>query len=237
MKSLITIVFMICAFNIIESQKIIEKNIDYKNQYINIDLKFASQIEINTWDKSTVYFKAIIQSEDGNYLDLFELDIKKNENTTSILADAIPMIETSRKDCLKKYDNRKRYCYNNGDWFEFNYTIYVPKNAKFKVSSINGDLKSKIIEGDFTADLISGDINIAKYTGDLNLKTISGEIDIKMIDADLVAKTIQGNIYADKNLQFISANHLVGQTISGRTANGKNRLRLNTINGNMYLRL
>ena len=105
------------------------------------------------------------------------------------------------------------------------------------MSSINGNLKSELIEGEFTADLINGDIDIAKYTGDLVLKTINGEIDLKMINADLVAETIHGNIYADEKLKFISTNRHVGQKIKGSTADGKNSLRLNTINGNMYLRL
>ncbi|MEO1013488.1 MAG: hypothetical protein AAFX53_19505, partial [Bacteroidota bacterium] len=93
------------------------------------------------------------------------------------------------------------------------------------------------IEGDFRADLINGDIDIAEYAGNLNLKTINGEIDLKMINAHLVAETIHGDIYADEKLKFKSSDRHVGQKISGKTAEGKNSLYLNTINGNMYLRL
>ena len=58
-----------------------------------------------------------------------------------------------------------------------------------------------------------------------------------MINADLVAETIHGDIYADEKLKFTSTNRHVGQKIAGRMGKGSNRLRLNTINGNMYLRL
>ena len=58
-----------------------------------------------------------------------------------------------------------------------------------------------------------------------------------MVNADLIAETIHGDIYADEKLKFNSGNRQVGQKISGRVEEGKNRVRLNTINGNMYLRL
>ena len=221
----------------LNAQKIIEKNIDYKNQFISIDVKFATDIEIKTWDKSTVYFKADIYTKDGKFIDLYRLDVDVNNNKILFTSDAMPIFKASRKDCVKNNPNKKRYCYNNGDWSNFSYTIYVPKNAKFKVSSINGHLTSEIIEGDFEAELINGDISIANYNGNLDLSTINGEIDLKMNNTNLVAETIHGDIYADEKLNFTSTDRHVGQKIKGSVGQGKNRLRLNTINGNMYLRL
>ena len=219
------------------AQKIIEKTIDYNNQYIDLDVRFASEIEVKTWDKSTIYFKADIYTKEGKYLDLYEVDINKGNSTISIESNTETILKKFWEDRNKNNPDKKRRYYNSEDWYEFNYVLYVPKNAKFKVSSINGDLKSEYIEGDFSADLINGNIDIAKYSGGLNLKTINGEIDIKMINADLIAETIHGDIYADEALKFTSKSRHVGQKISGRTETGKNRLRLNTINGNMYLRL
>lgn len=236
MKNLIVIVLGLISLTG-NAQKIIEKNIDYNNQTINLEVKFAHQIEVKTWDKPTIYFKANIYTEDEKFQDLYKVDINEGTNTINIISHAEPIFKAYREDCLKNNPERKRYCYNTGDLTEFNYTLYVPKNAKFKVSSINGSLKSENIVGNLTADLINGNIEIAKYSGNLDLSTINGEIDLKMINANLVAETIHGDIYADEKLKFVSANRHVGQKISGRTAEGKNILRLNTINGNMYLRL
>ena len=221
----------------ISAQKIIEKNIEYNNQQIDLDVRFASKIQVKTWDKSTVYFKADIYTKDDKYLDLYKVNIDKGSRTITIESDTEVLLKKFWEDRKKMYPGKKRYYYNSEEWYEFNYVLYVPKNATFKVSSINGDLASEIIEGDFTADLINGDIDIASYKGDLDLKTINGEIDIKMIDADLVAETIHGDIFADEKLKFTSSNRYVGQKIAGQTASGSNKLRLNTINGNMYLRL
>lgn len=235
----ILILALILVFGLTHAQKIIEKTIDYSNQYIELDVKFASEIEVKTWGKSTIYFKADIYTKSGDYLDLYELAINKNSSSITIESNAEPILKKSWEDFRKNNPGKKRkYYYTDDDpEYKFTYVLYVPKNARFKVSSINGHLKSEVIEGDFTADLINGDIDISKYSGDLNLKTINGEIDIKMINADLVAETIHGDIYADEKLKFTSKDRHVGQTISGRTNSGKNRLRLNTINGNMYLRL
>lgn len=219
------------------AQKIIEKNIDYKNQFIDIEVKFASLIEVKTWGKSTVYFKADITTEDGKFQDRYELNIKEGSSTISIESKAEPVFKAFHDEWNQNNPDKKKRYYNTGDMYKFNYVIYIPKNAKFKISSINGHLKSEIIDGEFEADLINGDIDIAKYSGDLDLSTINGEIDLKMINANLIAETIHGDIYADEKLKFTSTDRHVGQKISGSLGKASNQLRLNTINGNMYLRL
>lgn len=232
----IVFILLLCSFSVVTAQKIIEKTIEYNDQFIDLDVRFASEITVKTWDKNTIYFKADIYTKEGKYLDMYAIDIDNGKHTISIESDTEALLKQFWEDRKKKYSSKKKYYYNTEDWYEFNYVLYVPKKANFKVSSINGDLKSEVIEGNFTADLINGNIDIKTYSGDLDLKTINGEIDIKMIDADLVAETIHGDIFADEKLQFTSSNRHVGQKIAGRTANGNNRLRLNTINGNMYLR-
>ncbi len=221
----------------LNAQKVIEKTIDYKERYIDLDVKFASDIEVATWDKNQVYFKATIDTKEGKFQDYFKLDINENSSTISITTEAEGVFEKFQEEWHRNNPDKKRRYYNSGDWYEFTYVLYVPKKARFKVSSINGDLRSKGIVGEFEADLINGDIEIAKYTGDLNLSTINGEIDLRMVNTSLRAATIHGDIYADEKLDFKTTNQHVGQKISGSTANATSSLRLNTINGNMYLRL
>lgn len=219
----------------ISAQKIIEENIDYNNQSIEIDVKFASDIEIETWDKPSIYFKGDISMKEAKYQDVFKINIDKNGDEIKISSNSEKVFKQMWEDYEKKYGKKKHY-FSQENEYRFDYVIYIPKNAKFKISSINGDMKSDLIEGEFTADLINGNIDIAQYSGDLNLTTINGEIDLKMMDASLIAETIHGDIYADEKLKFKYTDRHVGSKISGITASGKNRLKLNTINGNMYLR-
>jgi len=221
----------------IYAQKTIEKSFEYNNQFIDVDLKFANNIEIQTWDKSTIYFKAVLKTKDGKFLEEYKLNVNEKVSAINISSEPEGVFKKFQEEWNNEHKNEKHRYYNSGDWYTFNYIIYVPKNAQFKLSSINGDLKSKLIHGEFTADLINGNIDIASYDGNLDLSTINGEIDLKMVNANLVAETIHGDIYADEKLKFNSTNRHVGQKISGKTAEGKNSLRLNTINGNMYLRL
>ena len=86
-------------------------------------------------------------------------------------------------------------------------------------------------------DLINGDIDIKKYDGDMDLRTINGEIDLVLKNTRLVAETIHGNIYADEGMDLNISDRYVGQKVEGRFDNATHRLKLNTINGNMYLRL
>lgn len=237
MKNLAIILLLGQISLTVSAQKIIEKRINYSNQFIELDLRFAYTIEVKTWDKSEIYCKADLRTEDGKYLDLYELDIEEGTNSITITSNAEPIFKAFHDEWNANNPNKKKRHYNAVDLYEFNYIVYIPKNAKFELSSINGSLKSEIIEGDFKAKLINGDIDIKTYSGALDLSTINGEIDLKMIDADLVAETIHGDIYTDEKLKFSSSDRHVGQKIAGSIGKGSNRIKLNTINGNMYLRL
>jgi len=236
MKKLIITAFLGLATLTLSAQKIIEKNFNYSGQSIDLDVKFAHNIEVKTWDKSTVYFKADITIEDGKYLDKFKLDIDENSSFLSIASNVEDVFDAFKEEWKKTRPNKKGY-YFEGDTYEFNYILYVPKGATLKVSSINGDLQSDILEGDFTADLINGDIDIKKYNGDMDLQTINGEIDLVMKNSRLVAETIHGNIYADEGMELTVSDRYVGQKVEGSFDNATHRLKLNTINGNIYLRL
>ncbi len=236
MKKIVYTLFLGLTMISLNAQKIIEKTFNYSNQFIDLDVKFASDIEVKTWDKSTVYFKADITTEEGKYLDLYKLDIQESSGSISITSEAEDLFKAFYDEWNKNAPEGKKRYYHTNETYNFDYVLYVPKNATFKVSSINGDLKAAIIEGDFTADLINGNIDIEKYEGDMDLRTINGEIDLVMNNSRLVAETIHGNIYADEKLNLKVTDRHVGQKVEGSFDNATHRLELNTINGNMYLR-
>lgn len=244
-KLVITILLVVIGFTA-NAQRVIEKNIEYKDRVVNIEVPFASDIEIKTWEKPTVYVKADLTTEDGKYLDLYELEVKESNQKIDIVSKAEAIFKKHQEDNKKEYSKRTNkegnnfvsgdVIYTDGIEYEFNYVIYVPTGAEVKLSSINGHLNSEVLEGNFAIDLINGNINIKKYSGDLDLSTINGEIDISLKDSNLEAETIHGNIYADEGLKFTSDSRVVGQHIERKNGSGKNNLQLSTINGNMYLR-
>lgn len=214
-------------------QKVIEKNLNYQGQHITLEVKFASKIEVITWDKPSVFIKADIQTDKGKHIDLYELNIDQSQEEISIVSEAEPVFKAFHKE--NKETGGKRYYYTD-DMYDFNYVLYVPKNAKLLVHSINGSLYSKEITGEFKADLINGNIEIEKYSGQLELSTINGEIDLKVSEVDFVAETVHGDIYADKALDLLEFERQVGQRVASATDYSATKLSLNTVNGNMYLR-
>ena len=226
---LIIITCLIASFG--RAQKVIERNISYKGQFIEMNTAFASEIEVKTWDKSNIYFKATLSSEEPELLEFYDLKIEEGSNNISIVSDTEEFFDAYRTK--RKKENKKYWCQE----YEFNYILYVPKKANFMIKSINGSVKSDIIEGNFEADLINGNIEILKYTGILKLNTINGAIDLNVGNASFIAETIHGDIYADENLKLTSHDRHVGQKVESLASKGASKLKLNTINGNMYLRL
>ena len=218
------------------AQRVIEKNINYKDQLINVEVPFASDIQLETWDKPEVYIKANLTTEDGKYLDLYELNVQETSAKIEIISKPEAVFKAYQDDNKMRNNSINDNVILTNGKYEFNYIIYVPEGADVTLSSINGNVSSEVIKGDFTADLINGDIDIKKHSGNLELKTINGEIDVSLKDSNVKAETIHGNIYADKNLEFISDKRMIGQHIESKNKNGSNNLVLNTINGNMYLR-
>ncbi|MEM6542017.1 MAG: hypothetical protein AAF634_12700, partial [Bacteroidota bacterium] len=100
MKNVILMVVALGGFALVNAQKVIEKNIPHKDQYVELDVPFASEIDIKTWDKKEVYFKANIDTEYPQYLDLYELEVK--ENSTSIT------IASKTKAIFKAFEGERK---------------------------------------------------------------------------------------------------------------------------------
>ncbi len=237
MKTIKLLVLLCLTITIGNAQKIIEKSLVYNNQFIELDVKFARNIEVKTWDQQKVYFKATVMTEEDRFIDKYNVDFDESKSYITIQEQAEPLFKAMQEYAKKNDWENRKYWYNSGDRYKFYYVLYVPKNAKFKVHSINGDVESEQIDGDFEADLINGNIEITDYKGNLKLSTINGEIDLKVGNASFTAETIHGDIYADENLDLTSYDRHVGQKVKSASDGNANKLRLNTINGNMYLRL
>lgn len=229
--------YLLFLFSIILSaQKVTEKNFAYSGQYIELDVKFAHDIEVKTWDKNTVYFKATIELKEEQFLDKYDVSFNTSDKNIRIEEQAESVFKAIHEFARKYGDQRSRYWINSAELCKLSYVLYVPKNAQFKVYSINGHMKADNIDGKFTADLINGDIDIQKYTGKLDLTTVNGEIDVRISNSSFTAQTVHGDIYADENLDLIASDQHVGQKVKSNGGEFKNQLSLNTVNGNMYLR-
>lgn len=216
------------------AQRIIEKNLKYDSQEIIVELKFASNIEVNTWDKPTIYLKAEIDTEESKFLDLFDLKVEKDESKIKIRSETNTIF-----DAFYKVRKMNRSTEKNGDalefYHEYNYELFIPKNAKLKIRSIDGNLKSDFFDGELSVDIINGDIKIIKFNGDLDLKSVNGELDVIAHNSNIIARTFEGNIYADPKMELSLREKISGREVRRFVKKFDNSLFLNTLYGNIYL--
>ncbi len=224
MKSLFTIIiFSITFINIACAQ--ISKNSENTYQLpaskkVVLNLPFARNIIIKTWDKKEVSFKTSIKADNEDIAGIHEMKVKESTDELNI--------ETGYKDqkknrnfcgCDQDKDN------NRGSWncvcLETSYEIWLPKNTILKMETINGNIEIRGLESDISINSINGFVDIAynaQTKANLDFSTINGDI---FTDFDI---NKQGN------LQKFSKN--VKTSLNG----GGARLELETINGDIYFR-
>ncbi|MFP2995487.1 DUF4097 family beta strand repeat-containing protein [Spongiivirga sp. MCCC 1A20706] len=233
-------VLMLVSFLIVavaSAQKVIEKNIKPTSDNVEVEFKFAEDINIKTWDKNEVYVKAAVSINDGEYDDYFSMTV---DNSSSVLR-----IDSDYGDLFKKQNGWRGKKDEDGNCnccsmdMDIVVTLYVPKKVKLRVKSISGNVSSEAYSGNLNVDIISGDINIKNYDGDFSLKTISGDIDINVKKSSVQAKTVTGTIYADDKLSFNrdeSNNRWGGSRVNGTVDTAENKLKLTTVSGSIFLR-
>ncbi len=199
------------------TQEVFEKNVELKKgQKVKLELKFADEINIKTWDKPELYIKVRVEH---NFKEKLEFELLE--------FNASNEVEIEEK--VKNLENRKHINMNgnhhDGDCIELDidYEVYLPANVELSVNSI------------------SGNIDVKKMNSSLNLETISGFIDAAIDPSkgyNLKCSTISGSIYSDLKFETnkkIKAD-IVGSKLNTSINGGGKQLKLKTISGDVYLR-
>ncbi len=215
MKNLVALI-AVCSIAVqLNAQKIIEKEITTSADRIEIEFKFADEITLTTWDKNTVYFKAEVSINNGEYDYYYELNIANSSSILRIESSYDDLFEFWKKE-RKSQNKIGNYC---GPDIDINYTLYLPEKSNLKLKSISGNVVSDM------------------YKGALEIDVISGDIDIHIDKSSLEAETMTGMIYADKDLEFDNEkNKIMGSRVTGSFGGVKNKLRLKTISGDIFIR-
>ncbi|MCP1382647.1 hypothetical protein [Runella salmonicolor] len=211
------------------AQKIIEKKFPFStSQTVNLNLKFADSIQVRYWDKAEVSVRIAVVINSGRLNDALKVE-------SGATADEITLKTDFDKDLLKKGNvedcpgekHKWRTEHNGADHYvcsKINYQVYLPKNAKLKLETINGN------------------IDIKGASGPVFAKTISGYVDFswpKTKGANIAMKTITGEVYTDLNIDFKTKrqkNPIVGYLLEGTVNGGGPDLRLESISNNVYVR-
>jgi DUF4097 and DUF4098 domain-containing protein YvlB len=128
-----------------------------------------------------------------------------------------------------------------------------------EVSTVNVKITAQNITGEAVASSVDGEVNISfkrvNKDSSLYFSTIDGDIDItlpKEIKADIMARTMDGDVYTGFDTDLVFGGEMDGRkggafqnfinpffnsnNITARINRGGNKVYLNTINGNIYIR-
>lgn len=218
-KILFFFVMLTSGISISESsaQEIIEKDISLENnQAVSVDLKFANEITVKTWNKQKLYIKAEITH---NFKEKLEFQLLEDHKSNKLIIE----------EKIKNLEDQKNIRFSSKKDQEesitltINYEIFLPANVAFSVKTI------------------SGDINVQNMKSTLLLETISGFVDVNLDSKgkyNLKSSTISGEIYSDLTFddEVNSKQSIVGSKINTTINGGGKSIDLKSISGDLYIR-
>ncbi|MDW3196717.1 MAG: hypothetical protein R8G66_30345 [Cytophagales bacterium] len=215
MKNLTLFTLLFFATFMVSAQKTVEDRQPVNGQQtLKLDFPFADEIRIETWDKSEVLVEAIVNINDNEDNDLFEIRSSATERRIYMEMDERVWDDRSKK-------KSKKNCWNS----EINIKVFLPKSLEID------------------AETISGDYELAYYGKPFYFKTVSGDLDLSVdpdADLDFMVKTVTGEVYSDLDLSYPRGKdglrQIVGMDVEGRLNNGGEILELKTVSGNVFLR-
>lgn len=205
-------------------KKIVQEEIKYQQEPVELNLDFASSIALDTWEKSSILVEATVETVNKKYTDLFKLEVERSGPGLEIGSNSGDIFEAYQEDHPDRYV---------GPEHEISYKVYVPEGIELDLSSITGNVTSEYLSGDIVIDLVSGNIDIKDFKGDLRLETVSGKIKLPVKETSFTAETLMGDIHSETDLNLEKG--LVGQKIKLDYEGSSNRLSLNTVTGDIHL--
>jgi hypothetical protein len=161
-------------------------------------------------------------------------------------------------------DDNGSHSRRNNDWnhASINLEVAVPTNLTVSASSVSGDVSVTGAHGDVSANSVSGDIRLDGLqassvtahsvsgdvnvhidqlagSGDLSFNTVSGDVTLglpRQFDADVSMSTVSGGMDSDFPIT-LGGNRVSRRRIEARIGNGGRRLELNTVSGDVKLRM
>ena len=178
---------------------------------LDLELPFADEISLKTWNNTEVLVKATVSINDGEDDDLFELEITDSQSTIYVEAN---------KD-FNKRSGKDRNCWE----MEIHYEVYFPRNM---------EVDAKTISGDYVMEFYGKPANIKTISGDVDLTVPSAR------GLDFRVKTISGEVYSDLDISYPNGTkglrQMVGTNVDGEVNGGGEFLDLETISGDIFLR-
>ena len=229
MKTRLCLLLLCLLHGSLFAQKIIEKKLPFTaGQLVNLNLRFADSIQVRYWDSNQVSVRIAVNINNNRLNDALLVQNNATADEISLKTDFDQALlkQGKAEDCPESKHSWRTE--NNGQSYyvcsHINYQVYLPKQAKLQIETINGN------------------IDIQGAAGPVQAKSISGYVDFSWPGskgANLAMKTITGEVYSDLTIDFISKKQkhpIVGYLLEGTVNGGGPAVRLESISNNIYVR-
>ena len=222
MKKYLSTLILLLTLNICFSQTETTKEEQFKlpeNRVVELNLKFATNILVKTWDKQEIGLVSKTLSDSEEIRKIPTQKVESEPDRLYIETDYDKKLLKKRDficmDCENQIPDQKCHC------LRVNYEVFVPKNAKLSIETI------------------AGNIEIKAATEALQAKSISGFVDLSL-DAnrasDLQFKSVTGEIYTDFDIDLEKGSSAYSKKVKTSINGGGTLIQLESISGNIFLR-
>jgi hypothetical protein len=206
------------------AQRVEEKTIDWQTgQEVRLDLKYAQEIQIKTWDKPEVSLRVSVTINDNTLNDAWSMTTETFKDQVQVVSELDQAEGYFQADC-----NGSNY-HSDGNSFcsLIVYEVYVPEAAPLHVETL------------------AGNITIEGTNAPVHAKSLSGFVDADwpaQQGADITMKSITGEVYTDLDLEIDESDRErnrrspVGWEIEATVAGGGTKVELESISNDVYFR-
>ncbi len=218
------IILLLLADHVVQAQRLEEKTIDWQaDQEVHLDLKYAQDIQIKTWDKPEVSLRISISVNNDALNDAWSLKTTTTEDRIEVASDLKKPKKYYRGDC-----EGSRYQMGENSFCSLIvYDIYLPKKASLRIETLGGN------------------ITITGVTAPVYAKSLSGFVDTNwpaQQGASVSMKSITGEVYTNFDLTIDELDKRenrrspVGWEIEATVAGGGSKVELESISNDVYFR-
>ena len=209
MKTVITLSIVWLSICTTHGQQITEKRMSFSgNETIDLNIRIADSIRLQTWDKNEVFVTASVKINDNKDNEAYLISFKDEGNVIAIDANF-------REDYFK---GRNNCCDEETDIY---WQIYIPERAVFSMESINADI---------TITGKTEEMKVKSISGFIDLSFPERQ------SADIEFSTITGTIYSNHTLAMPDMNRGSRAVIKEKLNNGGPLIDLETISGDIFFR-
>ena len=219
------IIACLLSASVAGAQRIVEKSIAWQpGQTVSLELKYARDIQINTWERNEVSVRASVSINDNTQNEAWSMTTDASANQIRVATDLEPPQEEYSGDCpgSSYHLDEGRYC------SLIVYEIYLPEDASLQVETLGGDITLRGVRTPVFAKSLSGWVDAdwsAQRGATVSMKSVTGEV-YTNLDLGL-------NESAEASRQRTSP---VGWEIEGTVAGGGVSVHLESVSNDVYFR-